>query len=228
MNEIIVTIFVICLASPSMIYNRESSSATLSQASSCPGLKAGTVSSAITWDIHSLKRNRIVSGYGTIFGQIHGLHESFLLHEATYRTNIVWKLLSQHSYGLCMVSNRWNKYFFFARWVSLGTPGLRPTGPLPYPSKFIGGYLEMQLPYRWIRFHNNVHKLYLLHHFQPFFLSKKLLIVRIFTQIPPFGLKMKYMTWSFSQALKYDCKTWKTNFDISTPLSRAFPPFFFF
>ncbi len=37
---------------------------------------------------------------------------------------------------------------------------------------------------------------------------------------------MKYMTWNFSQALKYDCKKCKANFDISTPLTRAFPPFF--
>ncbi len=37
---------------------------------------------------------------------------------------------------------------------------------------------------------------------------------------------MKYTTWNFSQAHKYDFKTWKTNFDISTPLSGAFPPFF--
>ncbi len=58
------------------------------------------------------------------------------------------------------------------------------------------------------------------------FVSKKLLIVRIFTQIPPFSIKIKYINWNFGEALKYDYKTWKTNFDTSAPLSGSFPPFF--
>ncbi len=62
----------------------------------------------------------------------------------------------------CKVSDVWHfwcfvmfEFFFFARWVPIGTPGLRPAGPLPYTSHLNSkGYLGIQPPYRGPQFHS--------------------------------------------------------------------------